>query len=230
MSNGTPVIYEGFKLHEKEDIDAVFNDAITTDTNHDIKLKYPPIYIIVSIPGANPDDFKGRTMVPGRVVVPVPIKRNADTVNVRLPGQLDSSRLQYHPHGVELRFALTGYKVQGQNCGKLILQLNKRPFLPKITFNSLLVSLSRVQRGNDIRIMPLHPGSQGLHYLTELKPDEAFVDWNDGFEEDLGSGALWNIEKARKMYALRHPKEKLGASNENGTVLVIIKTVLYIII
>ena len=222
MSNGTPVIYEGFKLHENEDIEAIFNAFTTTDTNNDIKLKYTPTYIIVSIPGANPDDFKGRTMVPGRVVIPVPIKRTADTVNVKLPGQLKSTKLQYHPHGVELRFALTGYKVQGQNCKKLILQLNERPFVPKITFNSLLVSLSRVQRGNDIRIMSLHSGSHGLHYLTELRPDDAFIDWNDGFEEDLGSGAVWNIEKARQMYAIRHPKEELSTSKQNGE-----KTVLY---
>ncbi len=121
-----------------------------------------------------------------------------------------------------MRFALTGYKVQGQNCKKLILQLNERPFVPKITFNSLLVSLSRVQRGNDISIMPIHSGSHGLHYLTELRPDDAFIDWNDGFEEDLGSGAVWNIEKARQMYAIRHPKEELTTSKQNGE-----KTVLY---
>lgn len=141
-------------------------------------------------------------MTEGSVVIPIPRKRNMDTIKIRKRTRLNSGRLQFKPHGCELAFAYTVHKVQGHTCSKIILQLNKRPFMPKITFNSLLVSLSRVSRGDNIRLMPIHPGGENLSYLSKLEPPKELSEWLSFFDPDSsGFGEMWNIQNARASYS-----------------------------
>jgi hypothetical protein len=71
---------------------------------------------------------------------------------------------------VELSFILTFHKL-GKTLPKLIVQLNERPFLPPITYNGLLVALSRIKLRSDLRIMPIVPGND-ISYLQKLAPDD----------------------------------------------------------
>ena len=200
LSNGTQIVYEAIKLDERENIDDVFRALNTTPPGKDVRLNYPPLYIIASVPDADPTNFTGCTMANGRVVVPIPRKRNQESLPIK--GFPKSRRLQFKAHGCELRFAFTVHKVQGHTCNKIILQLNKRPFIPKITFCSLLVALSRVSRSEDIRLMPLHPGGSDFSYLSKLEPPEELTEWMSFFvEDDSGSGDFWDTEKARAYYS-----------------------------
>ena len=80
-------------------------------------------------------------------------------------------------------FAITVHKVQGQTCERLIIDLNPRPFLPKINFHGLYVALSRVKLCNNLRLLRLHSTTRDLSYLQHLKPAEYLTDWLSGFDE-----------------------------------------------
>jgi ATP-dependent exoDNAse (exonuclease V) alpha subunit len=66
-------------------------------------------------------------------------------------------------HRVELSFVITLHKLQGKTMPKLIIELNERPFPPSITYNGLLVALSRVTKRSDLRIMPIKSGCDILY-------------------------------------------------------------------
>lgn len=123
-----------------------------------------------------------------------------ETIDVQLPGRPRKDSLQYRPHAVELKFAVTVGKVQGKTCVKVILQLNKRNFMPYLTFHMLIVELSRVKKGDDIRLVPPQPGNASLDYLAQLKPSEDLLTWLEAFDDDDGMGAPWNIAKACEIH------------------------------
>ena len=56
----------------------------------------------------------------------------------------------------------------------------------------LLVALSRVSQGNDIRILPLID-KNGLDYLMRLKYDEDLEIWMAGFDEET---RMWSKERS----------------------------------
>jgi hypothetical protein len=75
-------------------------------------LVYQPKYICVEVPSADPAKFVGLTLVPGRVVIPVPFKKNMGkklwTLQVDRLGVIQT---QMRTHDVSLKFALTAHKV-----------------------------------------------------------------------------------------------------------------------
>ncbi len=188
-------------MDPKEDVENI-HTAITTSVDlQDIQLKYPPKFIIVSVPEARPEDFIGRTLVPDRVVIPVPFFNVPEKINIMLPGRPKEDVILYRPHAVELRFAITVHKVQGQTCDKIIIQLNKRNFMPYVTFNMLYVALSRVRNSGSIRLIPPQPSNPSLDYLGKLRPSEDLLTWLEAFEDDDGNGATWSALKATDIHA-----------------------------
>ncbi|KZR96377.1 Uncharacterized protein APZ42_009314, partial [Daphnia magna] len=147
LSNGTAVFFESIELDPREDADRVCNDIATAAEDTNVALTYPPLHINVAVPGANAADFVEKTLEPGRVVIPVPRVSKWEPVNIKLPGRRQADTFHYRPHGVEQHFAVTVHKIQGQTCNKVILQLNKRSFMPHLTFSMLYVALSRVRTG-----------------------------------------------------------------------------------
>lgn len=101
------------------------------------------------------------------------------------------------PHAVDIAFAITVHKIQGQTCRKLIVDLNQRPFKPRIDFHDLYVVLSRVRRGSDLRLMLLQPCGTSLHYLKMLKPAADLTTWMDAFQSDDGDGSVWSASQAK---------------------------------
>ncbi len=116
-------------------------------------------------------------------------------------------------HRSDLGFSVTNYKVQGATCNKLVPDLND--IFPKVTFNSLLVMISRVKTKEDLRLMPLHPGGN-LNHLRNLKPDPHLLDWEAGFGPDHGVAREWKVELAREAYEKRpQPSGKKRPSMNN---------------
>ena len=72
-------------------------------------------------------------------------------------------------------FAVTFHKLQGQTVSKLIVVLNDHygKFILSVSFESLYVSLSRIQCKDDIRIW--FSCYEDLEYLTKLKPNAKFA-------------------------------------------------------
>lgn len=94
-----------------------------------------------------------------------------------------------------MSFIITFHKLQGKTLPKLIIQLNERPFLPPITYNGLLVALSRVKFRPDLRIMPINSGNDIL-YLKKLAPDENLQVWLGGYNCD----GDWSKEKCEEFH------------------------------
>lgn len=114
-------------------------------------------------------------------------------------------------------FVVTFFKVQGKTIIKIIIDLNKRAFQPgenelsfenydlflsfiiAITFEALLVGLSRVSSGDNFRVLPLQPGQTWTH-LTQLKPNEELRSWLSGFDSqgDWDRSRVIPIERPNK--------------------------------
>ena len=78
-----------------------------------IELEYPPSFIHVKIPNADPTEFLNMTLIPGEVIIPVKLQQ-AETYSVQFPASTRKVELSCKPHAVQMGFALTAHKMQGQ--------------------------------------------------------------------------------------------------------------------
>jgi hypothetical protein len=53
--------------------------------------------------------------------------------------------------------------------------------MPQVTFPGLYVAVSRVRRGEDLRIMPIQPSSINLKFLNTLQPSKKLITWMNGY-------------------------------------------------
>jgi hypothetical protein len=103
-------------------------------------------------------------------------------------------------HRVEIGGTLTTHKIQGKTFSGVVLDLNDRvsaSMMPYITFNSLLVMLSRVTDGKNMKILPLKNGVKSLQYLKGIEiPLELYI-WRAGYSEQ---GSTWNEFLSKQMF------------------------------
>ncbi len=70
---------------------------------------------------------------------------------------------------IDLAFAITYHKVQGQTMEKIILDLNKRPTsLKQLDFHAFYVGMARVELPQHIRIL-LCQDDDNFKHLLKLK-------------------------------------------------------------
>jgi hypothetical protein len=170
-------------LHPEENMHQVL-EQITINTGSDIRLQFPPVYIHVEIPNADPHKFIGKSLVPNKVVIPIRPKTKSEERKVYFPLREEPVVLKIRPHAVEFAFGITVHKMQGQTCERIILDLNSRPFSPQIDYHGLYVALSRVKQSQHLRILPLQPLQINLNYLFDLNPPLALTDWIQGFDQE----------------------------------------------
>jgi hypothetical protein len=70
--------------------------------------------------------------------------------------------------------------------------------MPYITFNSLLVLLSRVTDGKNMKILPLKNGLKSLQYLKGIEVPLDLYIWRAGYSSEQGS--TWNESLSRIMF------------------------------
>ena len=129
------------------------------------------------------------------MVIPIPLSRNADSHNVHFPRRLEPIAIKVKVHSVEMAYAITVHKIQGQTKDRLIVDLNHRPAptLQQINFQSLYVSLSRVRKSFSLKLMPLHH-TTSLEYLFSLKPPQYLIEWLSGFDVN----GFWSVQEAKR--------------------------------
>lgn len=131
----------------------------------------------------HPDD----TIITNKYVVPIGFRSRASKIIIdfKVHNQVYNNVhvIRDKVHRVELSFVITLHKLQGKTMPKIIIELNQRPFPPSITYNGLLVALSRITKRSDLRIMPIKSGTDIL-YLKKLKPDINLKIWLSGFTKD----------------------------------------------
>lgn len=144
---------------------------------------------------------------PGEVVeVPVP-----KTINVYFKGKVvpvstfcetstkknseSSVYLQRKRHQVDLGFAVTYHKIQGQTLGQVILVMHRRKSkqLLSMCFEMLYVAVTRVRRASDIRVLFFSDGKSGtkancadggLQHLKKMKRPVHFDEWLAAYDQD----------------------------------------------
>lgn len=197
LANGTKIIYESLVLDPRDD-PVTISQRLSTEINPDIVLQYPPLFVIVSVPEADPKRFIDTTLVEGSVVIPVATVQRNKFVNVPRRRGERPFKVWYTPHNCELGFAVTVHKIQGQTLERVIIDLNYRPFQPQFNFHALMVAVSRVRASNHIRILPLQPSSPSLDYLLTVKPDQSLLIWLQGYKkENENEASTWSVEKAQ---------------------------------
>lgn len=94
-----------------------------------------------------------------------------------------------------MAYGVTVHKMQGQTKDLVILDLNRRPAptLQQITYASLIVSLSRVRKSINLKLMPLH-NPNSLDYVFALKPPIYLKEWFAGFD----AAGVWSADEARR--------------------------------
>lgn len=100
-------------------------------------------------------------------------------------------------HDVQLGFVMTFHKSQGRTMNKVIIVVPKRPreMLCKMLFEIFYVGISRVEVGDDVRL--LYSDTDDLSYLCSLECSDYLKAWRKGFVKSKG---VWNPEKAKRAY------------------------------
>ena len=131
--------------------------------------------------------------------------------------------LQRNRHQVDLGFAVTFHKIQGQTLGQVILVLHRRKSkqLLSMCFEMLYVAVTRVRRASDIRVLFFpdgKPGSKGkrlnggLAHLKKLKRPAHFDAWLSSYDKDgnWNSAELLKKAAADKNHAMKLLKRSKG--------------------
>jgi hypothetical protein len=179
LANGTPLVLHSVMLSEHDDSE-MFRDLVSNaqpGTIIDIPVPYA---VIASIPNDDPGwpekwNLKHKSLVDGQVVLPFVNKRyRKDTIKLA-----QDQTLAYKSHGIDLAFAITYHKVQGQTKRKVILDLNQRPArLSHVDYHGLYVGWSRVKFADNIRVLPCQLNDNFQH-LLKLKPNIYLKQWLD---------------------------------------------------
>ena len=160
---------------------------------------------------ANILSWSDRTLVKDRIVVPLIRKRYKskrwDTVPIPSGRGYSESRLQISYHfPVELGFSITVHKSQSRTLRKVIIALSMHAqALSNLTYASVYVAMSRVKKGEHIRLL-LHDRGQterwnSLLYLRHLRPDKYIKPFFEGFGTDaVGNWDRWDAQRAVTSY------------------------------
>ena len=109
-------------------------------------------------------------------------------------------QINYHAFPLDLRFAITYHKVQGQTMDKVILFLHERKTkqLAPLQWESLYVAYTRVKCGDNIRVCYFGSDNSsdrsGLKHLRKLKRPTLYDVWQQSYDEN----GRWNDHELRK--------------------------------
>jgi len=186
LANGTPIIYHSLTLDPREDREHILELLTNPHQYQDIELQFPPLYINGIVPDASAEDFAGFSLVPNEIVIPIGISKKTIVNKVYTLGRPARMEVSSNQHNIDLKFAITMHKIQGETCKRIILDLNERPFPPPITLEGLYVMCSRVPNGNSLRLMPLQPHQDGFQHLKSLKRNPDLMAWLNAFDPHTG--------------------------------------------
>lgn len=184
LANGTPVTMHSLCLREGTELE---HEVLTAEPGHIIMMSPGelPLAINVEVTAATVDAAAwpaAETMEEGKIVIPV--RMESKSKEVKLPPCRQNGRpvpgfkVRVRRHAVELGFSITFHKVQGKTLVRAILDLNKRPGMPYMTYNMLSIALTRVREGKHIAILPPLAGVPGtLDHLLHLRPDPCLQAW-----------------------------------------------------
>ena len=136
-------------------------------------LEQPPLSVNVVLINDIEQWPEAQSLLEGSVVVPImPERKRQKARSLQVKGA--SEVFKFFDFGFELAFAVTYHKVQGMTLPKIILDFNGDGHA-SLTAAQVYVGISRVRRGNDVRILPLRPGS--AKKLADLEFRKEILAW-----------------------------------------------------
>jgi hypothetical protein len=114
---------------------------------------------------------------------------------------------------VDLAFAMTVHKAQGKTLDEEIIAVDERPAgLPSFTYAHLLVALSRVRKGDDLRILTAAPTrAEAFAYIKKLRPNGDIKAYFDGYSQD--NSDRWNAQLALASWVSQKKKTQYHHSS-----------------
>ena len=180
LANGTPAILDSLLFKNNDDRLRVKRLLSNAQPGQIIQIPIPSA-IIASFPTLNREEWKHLSLHDSIVKIPLEYKshlKNSIKVGIK-------QYVNYKSHMIELAFAITYHKVQGQTMNKIILDLNKRPpSLKQLDFHAFYVGMTRVELPTNIRILPCQDDSNFKH-LLDLKPNKNLKSWLNNIKQIL---------------------------------------------
>ena len=186
--NGTACTLHSLTWNNPNDT-AVMQDLISQSPDGEVvKLPITPTYVNVQLLGHSLWNPQHSLLGSEAYVIPIGIAKKKISVKVR------GSVIPAKVHGLELGFSVTLHKLQSKNIPLLILSIYKRGCPPEISLMALLVALSRVREGRNVRLLPPHAnaGLTPFAHLRNLRSSENFRIWIAGFDDN----GIWSAERA----------------------------------
>ena len=155
---------------------------ITSATSGLIFLQHPPDFINVELNDSDNitvDEWSKLSLSSTNFIIPIPRRRQKkDTF------KFYGNMVQYSEMAVELGFSITFNKAQGKTLQKVILNINHLPVreLNRVEFSHLVVGLSRVKNGQDLRIFPVQ--GNNLDHLKKMHLHDDIRHWLLCMKED----------------------------------------------
>ena len=124
------------------------------------------------------------TLIQDEVVIPIlesPSLIPFVAMSMKIQGQGKSQFLagvkpSFYTFPVDMAFAVTYHKMQGRTVPAVILDMSSTGTGAAVTVPAIYVGVSRVRRGEDIRILPL--SAENRVRLKGLKFNDTLVKWH----------------------------------------------------
>jgi len=187
FGNGSMAFMHSLCLDPKENLAELKVKIATAEPGSTIVLGYPPLFLNVRLANAIDNPLRpADTLLPGESIVPVPLRSRSKYEPIKRWEVLhrieDIEGIRYRSICVDVGFAITFDKAQSKTLSTAILDFTQWPHM-NLSFERVLVGLTRVKNTDDNRIMPLPPGGTFEH-LYKLKPDPRMLCWLKGFSKD----------------------------------------------
>jgi len=145
-----------------------------------IMLQQAPLSVNVELSPTGAPWPADETLELGKIVVPIIIapRPKARELHLVRRGKAQSkTTLHFFDFGVELAFAITYHKIQGQTLSRIILDLNGSGH-GALSVAQFYVGISRVRFGDHIRILPIRMESK--HKLEHAQFRKDLITWREG--------------------------------------------------
>jgi hypothetical protein len=195
VANGTHCVFHSLVWKDPE-VSARMQAKINSSTSAVVHLDVPPDYIIVELPDHDTTEWPAHlNLCPASddgtyetVLIPIGMsaRNSGDTNSIRVADM----ELGYKAHGVDLAFALTVWKAQGQTLSHVIALLDSGPSSKNLTYECLYVIKSRVPSVDRIKCLGVADDPKSI--LKGLRPCPLAV----RYRQDIGADGYWRNNAA----------------------------------
>ena len=180
IGNGSMGFMHSLCLDPKEDLVELRSKIEKAEPGELIVLRYPPISLNVRLANAKEDPLQAAdSLLKGDSIVPITLRTRSKYEPIK-PWEVlrrieDIEGIRYRGIGVDVGFAITFDKAQSKTLPAAIVDFTLWPAM-NLSFERVLVGLTRIADLDDIRLMPLHSGCT-FNHLYKLKPDPRMLCW-----------------------------------------------------